>query len=432
MILTPLVYLGWRNYSRNLPRYRVLLLALSLDVALFTFVLGLVGGITATIQEKAARYFAGDVAVQQFGPWQETQIQDPLAVEEALSSLDVPVLATSRRSVYYQVNTARLFFAGDSVAQRRLTGVEWELEQAILSRMTLTEGLVPDGQDPLAILVSTAIARELGLRAGDEVLLSLVTQSGQSNTVFLIVRGIFAESSFFGYTSYLDRKVLNGLMGVAEDSVNEMGIYLRNRSDQRIAAEQVWSSLASLGERFPVLYNREQRDAERAATNDVPRFAVLALDAQLAEIKDLLDALTLLSAGIITLFALLVMIGVSNTYSILVYERTKEIGTLRALGLTKPRVTGLFLAESLCLGLSGAAIGLVGGVGLLSLVRYLTDFSQQSWADLFLVQGRLDWKLSLANVVLLLILALGSSVLGSLRSALRAADLAPVDALRQE
>ena len=135
----------------------------------------------------------------------------------------------SRRSTYYELGNIELFFVGYYAQLRRLVGVEWKLERPILSNFLFADGGVPDDGDEEGILISSATATMLNARVGDAVLVSIRSDRGRSNTVELIVRGIYTESSFFGFTGYLYRRTLNRLREASDDTVNEIGAVLTSR-----------------------------------------------------------------------------------------------------------------------------------------------------------------------------------------------------------
>jgi ABC-type antimicrobial peptide transport system permease subunit len=114
-------------------------------------------------------------------------------------------------------------------------------------------------------------------------------------------------------------------------------------------------------------------------------------------------------------------IGIMNAMLMSVYERTREIGTLRALGWRRRRVVGMILSESLILsflsGLAGIAVG-VGLGELLTLEPTMGAFLKGSYT------------LQLFGQAMLIAIVLG--VIGALYPAWRAANLSPIEALRYE
>ncbi len=429
-----LIRLAWRNFSRHLNRYRVLLLALTIVVAVLIIVLGAVTGMQETLRDKASRYFAGNVVVFGYMDGGESLIEDPEGVDALLDQAGVSEIARSWRSTHYDPANTNMFHAGYYMPQRRYVGVEWERERPMLERFDFVDGGVPDAGDERGVLISTIAAEELRASVGDELIVSTTTDGGATNTVPLEVRGIFRESTFFGYIAYLERGVLNRLLDRDEDRVNEIGMYFDGgAAEETRVAESVNRALSSEFPTFPVIETREQNSAERSASRDERHYGSITLSAQLAQVNDILEAMTLIAGGIIALFLLLVVIGVSNTFSMVIFERTREIGTLRAMGMTKPRTVVLFLLEAFFLGAAGVVLGSLLGVGVLELVSRGVSFAGvPGFAELFLRAERLQWSLTAGSFALVAAMAVLAGVAGSFRAALRAARVSPVRALRLE
>ncbi|MBN1834964.1 MAG: FtsX-like permease family protein [Spirochaetales bacterium] len=430
--MSGILRIAWRNFWRNLGRYRLLMAALAAAVAIQVTILGAILGFTDTLRVKAARYFGGHVVVLGYGSDPRSQIRDLAQVEKALRSAAPLGAIVVRRSLYYDTDST-LFFAGNQYGQRRLIGVEWGEERPLLETLDLLTGRLPDARDESAILVSSGTAEALAVRLGDEVVVSGTTEAGQRNTAQLVVAGIFDDPSFFGFASYLSRSVVNRLLDVDPERVSEIGLFLPARSNPTRQARKVLAALAEELPVYPLFTTQEERNqAFRERDLSAPtRYGVITLDANLAEIRSLLDALVVLAVFLVVLFLLIVIIGVANTYRMIVYERTREIGTMRALGLTRASAAWLFLLEALLLGLFGAGIGFAVGLGLLSGLS-LMELSGHEALLIFLSQGRLVWALPAGWTLGIVATVVGASLAGCLRSAARAAALAPVAALRTE
>ena len=77
-----------------------------------------------------------------------------------------------------------------------------------------------------------------------------------------------------------------------------------------------------------------------------------------------------ISLGIFLVLLLIIMVGITNTFRMVLIERVKEIGTMRAFGMQQNTVKAIFLLEALFLGLFGGLAGLVGA----SLVMVVLSF----------------------------------------------------------
>ncbi|HMB04630.1 MAG TPA: ABC transporter permease [Isosphaeraceae bacterium] len=114
-------------------------------------------------------------------------------------------------------------------------------------------------------------------------------------------------------------------------------------------------------------------------------------------------------------------VGILNTMMMAVFERTGEIGVLRALGWRRPRILGLILGEAMAVGLVGSAIGV--GLGVLGVRALALEPTSSTF---------ISPDLSPAVLGVGLVLGIGLSLLGGLYPAARAAALDPTEALRHE
>src|SRR3954454_7202509 len=85
---------------------------------------------------------------------------------------------------------------------------------------------------------------------------------------------------------------------------------------------------------------------------------------ELSFITWILSALKGLTGVLITILLGIIVIGIMNTMWIAIRERTREIGTLRAIGMQRGAVLWMFLLESLMLGLGGTIAGAALGAGV--------------------------------------------------------------------
>lgn len=428
-----LISTALRNFFRNIKRYRVLLMALVLITAVLTVVLAVVLGMRTALYDKASRYFAGNIVVMGYNGSGASIIEKPEVVVQSILKMEpqgVPVLSFSRRSTYYDLNNIELFFSGYYIKQRRMVGVEWDLERPALEGFYFTEGGVPLKGDEEAVLISTATADQLQIAVGDELLVSIRSDLGHINTAELIVRGIFSESSFFGYQTYLHRRTLNRLREAPIERVNEIGVYLDNplHNEERailLLTRELEGSLPFFG----VMNTREEYARQSGKKRDELEYGVVSISTQLEEIEDLIGAITIIAGVVILMFLGIVVVGVSNTFTMIVWERTREIGTLRALGMQRRRIVLSFLFEAAFLGFCGVFLGMMLGVGVLEIVRHSISFPPDMVSTLFLTRGRLQWLLPVWGVFLITVLVAGASIIGSLQASLRAGRLSPAEAL---
>jgi putative ABC transport system permease protein len=132
----------------------------------------------------------------------------------------------------------------------------------------------------------------------------------------------------------------------------------------------------------------------------------------------IIGMITIAVSGIAGISLLVGAIGILTIMWISVHERTNEIGLLRALGVTRGTVQGLFLLESVLLAVAGGTLGLAAGLSLTALGRAAVPGLPLSTPPLAIAAA--------------LAMCLFVGVVSGVAPARRAADLDPVDALRTE
>jgi len=298
----------------------------------------------SAVKDKTARYFAGHASITAYGN-DLAYIQDPNKIISVLQASSLPFRTISSR-VSYNYDNAVLLFNGETVRQRKLSGVDFSVESAVFAGLSFMEGsskIMETDAGEHGILISITAARILGCRVGDNLTLYMTTDSGQYNTAELVVRGIFRETSIFGYIAYMRRTDLNALLLRASDSATDIAVFAKEGIDTEKFSENVRLELSKTFRVFPHFNSRAERDSELMKGIQVETLSILSPNAQLAQISQLLNALLLIAYLTLSVFSLVVSVGILNTWRVLVYERTREIGAMRAMGMLRVKVRELFL-----------------------------------------------------------------------------------------
>jgi len=257
----------------------------------------------------------------------------------------------------------------------------------------------------------------------------MTSGSGQHNTSIMIVRGIFDETSIFGYVSYMRIDDLNMLYDNEEDTLTDIALYVKEGINIERLAEKIRVTLGKSFPVFPRIYNNSGLSQARSLRPAVETIAVVPVDAQLSEIKDILDAFLIGTYFILAVFIFIIMIGILNTYRVLVHERTREIGTIRAMGMQKTQVKFLFLIEATALSLVSSFIGFLLGVIILSAIVEFVDLSSLSAAGIFTENGKLNFFIDPKMVFFNTGFMLSAVLLAAWGPSAKASNLPPVQAL---
>jgi putative ABC transport system permease protein len=263
----------------------------------------------------------------------------------------------------------------------------WEPGSLLFRGLKVTEGRMLGPDDERGAVLGRVLAATLGKSAGDDV-----EVAGER---FHVV-GIYESTSLFengGLTVRL--KDLQEMMG-REGKITAMVVSADDPEPEFVRA---------LGKRIEAAIDGL---AAVPARDFVERDAILRLAKAMAWATWAV-ALVLGSVGML------------NTMAMSVFERTREIGTLRALGWKRRRVVWLVMGEALALGVVGAVLGVV--LGFLGLQALTLAPTSRGFVTSDLPPGSV-WVG--AGVALIL------SLLGGLLPAIRASRLDPTEALRHE
>jgi ABC-type lipoprotein release transport system permease subunit len=157
---------------------------------------------------------------------------------------------------------------------------------------------------------------------------------------------------------------------------------------------------------------------------------ITTADDEMGQFKQFITALRVVTGLLVLILMVVVVIGILNTLAIAVRERTKEIGTLRAIGMQRRKVLWLFVLETALLGALGTIGGALGAAAVAGGLNRAA-IALPSAVQVFLAMEHLHIALvpsAIAGNVLFLTLV---TVIASVLPARRAARLKPVTAMHQ-
>jgi putative ABC transport system permease protein len=366
-----------RNAQRNPGRTAATAAALMIGIALVTFISVLANGLRVSNSDAIERQIQSDLIVTS----QDGYSEFPAAVGDAVASVDgVETVSNVRQDIAeFEGDGANLTGLDDRV--EAVYGFSWEEGS--------DEVLTQLGADGAVLPSNVAEDRDLGV--GD----SITVRSTDNRTRDFVVRGIYEGSPFYP---------LLGSASVSQEAFDELYDRPRNRFTLLNVGEDEAAARANVEEALEVFPDT------RLFTR--PEW----IDKEDQEIQQFLLLLYVLLA----LSVIISLFGMVNTLALSVFERTRELGMLRAVGMTRRQTRRMIRHESVITALIGAALGLPLGIFLAGLVTRA------------LGQYDLRFALPLGQLVVLTVVAVIAGLLAAITPARRAAKLDPLRALQYE
>ena len=409
-----LLIMAWRNVWRNWRRTVIAVIAIALGLAFILMFDGMLGGMDEALHGKQVRLQGGHVQVHAPG-YREKMNRSPLL---PLANPDALVKAAQAQpeavTVAQRIKTGGMVSSREATMPVAIIGIQPEQETPAVSMVAekVVEGRYLQGDDEDVLLIGDALANRLEVGVGDRVTLVGRATHEQMRRRTMTIVGIYdldikAIEETQVFVSLPEAQTLFDLRGQA----TEIGVYLDGVGQEAAVVDRLQ----------PVL----------------PGYEVDAWDTLDPTTKELMA----IEDQVMGAFGLVILsiagIGILNLMLMAVFERTREIGILGAMGLKRWETMVLFLLEGIMIGLLGALIGcLLGGamaayfgrVGIDIMSLYGTDISDMS-EFMGLMGDRLYFRIGIDVFVQRTLTVAIIAALASLYPAWQASKQEPAEAL---
>lgn len=332
--------LAWRNMWRNWRRTAIALVAIVLGLILLLFFDGFIRGSDQAIFGNAVRLYGGNLQVHAPGFREKMNrfplipLENPEAVVQAAQAQPQVVAAAKR------INTAGLVSSNQGAYPVVITGIEPTIEAPLsIQAENIAQGRFLLEGDGVAIVIGNGLADLLDVSAGDRIRLLGRRKGETMRQRTMTIVGIYN-------------------LGLAEAEKGTVFITLPEAQtlyNLRDQATEVAISLQSVGQEKAVLA------ALQAA---LPGYEIDSWETLKPELRQTMDTKLAFTGFFGLVVVLIASIGILNLMMMAVFERTREMGVLAALGMKGRQVMGLFLLEGTLIGVVGAAVGCGLGAAL--------------------------------------------------------------------
>ena len=362
-----LILIAFRNLLAH--RRRTLLLggAIAFVTALFVLMTGLANGMRSTMLESATTLSTGHVNVGGFfkvAAGQSAPAVTGYAKVLELVKREVP-------EVDYVTHRGRGFaklVGTDGSMFAVLSGLDVAQEPGFKRTVVIREGKLEDLAQAGTILLFEEQVKKLGVRVGDVITLSAPTFRGVNNTLDVRVAAVAADMGMMSSISaYMPSQSLRDLYQYRPDTTGVIQIYLKDVSRVPAVRSHLREALAKADYRmmdedpraFFMKFDVVNREGWTGQKLDVTTW-----EEELSFVNWVIAVLGLLTFVLTAVLLVIIAVGIMNTLWIAIRERTREVGTLRAIGMQRWRVLAMFMVEALMLSLFGTLLGAALGIGL--------------------------------------------------------------------
>ncbi|OJH37552.1 ABC transporter permease [Cystobacter ferrugineus] len=386
-----LLLIAVRNLGTHKRRTLLLGGAIAGVTALLVILMGLSNGMKDTMLRSATTLVTGHVNVAGFykvtaGQSAPVVTSYPKLLEQLRK--EVPELDFS---VQRTRGWVKLVSESGSV-QTGIGGIDVAAETGIRKVLQLREGRLEDLAQPNTLLLFDEQAKRLEVKVGDSVTLSASTMRGISNTVDVRVVAIAANVGMLSsFNVLVPNATLRALYQLREDSTGALMLHLKDMSAIPSVQARLYKRLPELGyqvlEHDPRAFFMKFQTVNREAWTG-QKLDITNWEDEISFIKWTVSAMDALTGVLIFVLLIIIAVGIMNTLWIAIRERTREIGTLRAIGMQRWYVLVMFLLEALVLGLLGTTVGALVGMGVCLLINAV-DPSVPVPVQLFILSDKL-------------------------------------------
>ena len=340
---------AFRNIFRNGGRTLLSVMMIAGAVTGLILFRGFAENTLMLLQRVEIEYETGHMQAGTHDFWEQTPgkhskylIHDHLKIEAQAETH--PEL----RSVASRLSSFGLLSTGEITVSAKALGIDLSKEAGLFDNLRIQDGTKLTTDSKLDAVLGIKLAKQLGVKVGDSVTLVGYTNDGVINALDLNVQGIFlmGRDDIDKFLLFVPLKTVQMLLDT--DDVESITIRLKKNED--------------LPRMLPLLQSEFSAIDSRIEVKNWHELAVFYKSVEsFYKVQNRFISFILIS---------LVLLGIINTVGMSIYERTGEIGTIRALGEPEVSIIWQFTLEGFILGLMGFILGILLALLLGTFINY--------------------------------------------------------------
>jgi putative ABC transport system permease protein len=427
------LHIAFRSLLQHGRRTFFLASAIAGVTALLIMLNALSAGVSETMIRAATTLSTGHVNVGGFFKY-TSSAGGPIVTEYQKVVDAVKKSVPEMESLVHRGRGWAKIISDQGSTQAGITGIDIKNEPSFRKVVQVVAGSMDGLNEPNSMLVFESQVERLKVKVGDAVTISAQTTHGTANTIDCRIVAIAKDMGLLSkFGVFVPVETTRALYQLRADTTGAVHIYLKPQFVPDVTAiaarlrlqleEQGWAVMDADPNPFWMKFQTVAREDWTGQKLDVTTW-----EDEVSFLTWTLTVLKGLTAVLLTILIAIVVTGIMNTMWIAIRERTREIGTLRAIGMQRGGVLRMFIYESLLLGLIGASTGALAGLGLgaaINAAKIPVPLSVQ----LFLMSDRVYLALHGGGLVRAALFITLVTTLAALYPAYRAARLKPVSAM---
>jgi putative ABC transport system permease protein len=252
-------------------------------------------------------------------------------------------------------------------------GIDIENEPGFKRVIIVKSGNLDDLKRPDTVLLFEEQAKKLEVKVGDKLTYIAQTPRGSNNTMDVTVAAIAQNVGMLSsWNTYVSDKALRQLYSINDQTTGAVQVYLKNidrvpeaqKKLREAFAREGWAVMDNNPVPFWMKFDTANRESWTGQKLDITTW-----EDETAFVKWFMYLFSFASLIVIAILLVIIGVGIMNVMWISIKERTREIGTLRAIGMQRPAVLSMFVIEGFLLGLAGTLLGTALGVALAAVLN---------------------------------------------------------------